>query len=475
MPADGGQTHGPDARVRSETALQRALRAAASEAWAEPVARAHAFFALWGKLAGIDPVSPAAICAYCMADATPNPALLDIADVVGQLDWPSPRMLNAVHRSVVEVVELMTLVLCERRIEAAGFDPAGMEESGLLVVPMADRLAASLVAAAWLKCRVKMSVDAKGRPLVLNLLTDLPPVEFGWRDVQQAHSAELLAYLNHSRGGGTAFFSSRKQELETVQRRGLQDEADISDMLAAARRRRDFADPVFGLTQNEHPQVDVGTRVWLRDQYGLESFKWSRPDEGDVDEKFRKLQGNLLQHIEDIIQRVYAGAVPMTSSPDKEVGMSERSSIFISYSHKDKDEWLGRFQDKLATLARQEGIDIWDDTRIRPGDDWAAEIDKALQGCKVALLLISDGFLTSKYITEKEFPDLLARHRAGGMRVYPILVKDCTWEGDPDLSRLQIKMAGGTQPLEAYVADPAKLNAEMTRIAREVRDFIQGK
>ena len=145
----------------------------------------------------------------------------------------------------------------------------------------------------------------------------------------------------------------------------------------------------------------------------------------------------------------------------------------FSYSHVDKEEWLPRFQAKFKPLERLAQITLWDDSQIRVGDDWYEEIDKALKCCKVAILLISDGFLSSPFITEKEFPELLTRHQQGGMRLYPVLIKSCLWERDPELARLQIKMARGESPLEKLCSEDAALNEELTAIAREIVDIIQ--
>jgi TIR domain len=73
-----------------------------------------------------------------------------------------------------------------------------------------------------------------------------------------------------------------------------------------------------------------------------------------------------------------------------------RTKVFISYSHKDQ-EWLYRLQTHLKPLVR-EGLDCWDDTHIRPGDDWKQEIQNALDTAQIAVLLISANFFASDFI-----------------------------------------------------------------------------
>src|SRR3954454_16752252 len=99
---------------------------------------------------------------------------------------------------------------------------------------------------------------------------------------------------------------------------------------------------------------------------------------------------------------------------------STRTKAFISYSHKDQ-EWLERLQIHLEPLVR-EGLDYWDDTHIRPGDDWKQEIQNALDTAQVAVLLISADFFASDFIDETELPPLLDAARAKGVRILPVIL-----------------------------------------------------
>jgi len=85
-----------------------------------------------------------------------------------------------------------------------------------------------------------------------------------------------------------------------------------------------------------------------------------------------------------------------------------RTGIFVSYSHADRD-WLSRLQIHLAPYVRGEKLDLWDDTKISAGADWAAEIDRAMADARVAVFLVSPDFLASNYVTQVELPALLSR------------------------------------------------------------------
>lgn len=87
---------------------------------------------------------------------------------------------------------------------------------------------------------------------------------------------------------------------------------------------------------------------------------------------------------------------------------SFRSGIFVSYSHADRD-WLDRLRTHLAPYVRGENLVFWDDTKIAPGSNWAAEIDHALGEARVAVLLVSPDFLASEFVARVELPAILRR------------------------------------------------------------------
>ena len=81
-------------------------------------------------------------------------------------------------------------------------------------------------------------------------------------------------------------------------------------------------------------------------------------------------------------------------------------NVFISYSHSDR-EYLDRLLVHLKPLEKDGRIDLWVDTRLRAGDRWKKEIEKALNRANVAVLLVSADFLASDFITDNELPPLL--------------------------------------------------------------------
>lgn len=103
-----------------------------------------------------------------------------------------------------------------------------------------------------------------------------------------------------------------------------------------------------------------------------------------------------------------------------------RSSIFISYSHKDR-EWLSRLSAHLGVLEQEGDVGAWSDENLRPGDDWPREIREAMDSAKIAVLLVSANFTSSKFIMQKEVPVLMDRWRSGSLKILPLIVTPCPY------------------------------------------------
>jgi serine/threonine protein kinase len=106
-----------------------------------------------------------------------------------------------------------------------------------------------------------------------------------------------------------------------------------------------------------------------------------------------------------------------------------RDLVFISYSHNDNDAaTFLEFKKNLEPAASQGLLSVWDDTQIKPGTEWAPQIDEALTQARVALLLVSADYLESAFIRDKELRVLLARAKRRQLSLYWVPVRDSLFE-----------------------------------------------
>jgi hypothetical protein len=104
--------------------------------------------------------------------------------------------------------------------------------------------------------------------------------------------------------------------------------------------------------------------------------------------------------------------------------------VFISYSHKDA-KWLNRVKQFLEPLEKRELIRVWDDTEIRPGSDWLADLRQALASARVAVFLVTQNLLESPFVREKELPALVDAANNRGCLIFWIAISSSTIEDSP--------------------------------------------
>jgi len=142
--------------------------------------------------------------------------------------------------------------------------------------------------------------------------------------------------------------------------------------------------------------------------------------------------------------------------------------VFISYSHKDA-AWLGKLKMFLQPLEEQGLLRIWDDTDISPGSQWFEEIRLSLESARVAVFLITQNFLSSEFISQKELPVLLDKAKNRGCVVFWIAVSSST-VADSDLSPFEA-VNDPNQPLDT-LTEPEQ-NRVLKRIYDRMKEAVQ--
>jgi hypothetical protein len=151
------------------------------------------------------------------------------------------------------------------------------------------------------------------------------------------------------------------------------------------------------------------------------------------------------------------------SSP---VHNEQRNTVFISYSHFDK-EWLNVLKRHFKPLEKR--VEFWDDSHIKPGQKWETEIKSAISRAKVALLLISADFFNSDFITTKEIPPLLELASQDGATILFLVLKPCMIEEYPQLLQYQ----GLNAPSRPFIRmDEADKEELCVNLVRQIRDTL---
>jgi hypothetical protein len=128
----------------------------------------------------------------------------------------------------------------------------------------------------------------------------------------------------------------------------------------------------------------------------------------------------------EMIRAWYADNILGESRPEKEKPVE----IFISYAHED-EELCNLLKKHFATLERQNLIELWHDRCIRPGQEWAGQIDRHINSAQMILFLISADFMASDYCYDIEVARAMERHEDGDAIVIPVALRACDLDGTP--------------------------------------------
>ena len=81
----------------------------------------------------------------------------------------------------------------------------------------------------------------------------------------------------------------------------------------------------------------------------------------------------------------------------------------------------------MSVLENTYQLDIWDDTKIKVGSKWQNEIKNSINDCRIAILLVSNNFLSSEFIAKKELPEILKVARQEGVIIFNVIVDTCAF------------------------------------------------
>ncbi len=181
----------------------------------------------------------------------------------------------------------------------------------------------------------------------------------------------------------------------------------------------------------------------------------------------RHQSGPVKTYVRGVPRAVLRPSQRVVGRPKKTVQESGAGPlVFVSYSHKDK-VWKDRLVKQLAVLKGV--LQTWDDTQIPGGEDWRGAIEKGIETCRVAILMISADYLASPFIRNVEIVSLLRRREKEGLVVLPIIVRPCAWDCIPWLSQMMVRPVDGRA---ISTGSRGQIDRDLAAIAREVFTLI---
>ncbi|MDD5274005.1 MAG: toll/interleukin-1 receptor domain-containing protein [Methylovulum sp.] len=119
--------------------------------------------------------------------------------------------------------------------------------------------------------------------------------------------------------------------------------------------------------------------------------------------------------------------------------MNTPLKIFISYSHAQR-EYFPLFKTDFIEHAQfpNMAIEVFGDDGLPLGSAWDEYLQNQVAHCDVMLLLVSQNFMNSKYIQEKEFGAAIEQLKAGrNLLIVPIYFAPCLFNSNEELAKLQ--------------------------------------
>jgi hypothetical protein len=143
---------------------------------------------------------------------------------------------------------------------------------------------------------------------------------------------------------------------------------------------------------------------------------------------------------------------------------AEPPQVFISYSRQDM-RWREELRKFLSPLVNRHSIRVWDDSHIQPGWDWNSAILRELDRSSLVVILVTQNYLASKFISDSELPAILERQREGKLEVLWIPVSAALIDDTP-IQSMQSCMSNLARPLDSL--SESEQYAALVEIARSV-------
>lgn len=144
--------------------------------------------------------------------------------------------------------------------------------------------------------------------------------------------------------------------------------------------------------------------------------------------------------------------------------------VFVSYSHQDKrylqpDSLLGF----LSGLER-DGFNFWHDQRLNVGELWDEIIRAEIENADIALVLVSQALLNSRYCMDVEVGLFLQQRRESGLVIFPLILSPCDWKTHAWLESTQFEPRDG-KSIARHYKDKGSRDELYLKILQQLREI----
>jgi hypothetical protein len=160
--------------------------------------------------------------------------------------------------------------------------------------------------------------------------------------------------------------------------------------------------------------------------------------------------------------------------------MKKRVTIFVRYSHRN-ERWVKAEEEEsgdtlipcLKEQFKGKNVEFWTDHTLREkhvGSIFSKAIDENIQDSDIALLLLSQEFISSEYMC-KELPYIKAKFENGGLKIIPVLIEDIADSFKNNWIFDLLIIPDSNEPLIAY----KNSEREWIRILTEILNIISNE
>lgn len=162
----------------------------------------------------------------------------------------------------------------------------------------------------------------------------------------------------------------------------------------------------------------------------------------------------------------------MTKQPHRANIPPPEGQMVLIYAHKDRPFLeKSRLTDFLEGVARELRFELWWDKKVSQGI-FEEEIRRRLKSADVVVCLVSQPFLNSRFITDKEAKIVSRRLKREGLIVVPVIYQDCLWQERTWLAGLHHFPADQKRP---YLHGRSDQVAVFKEIASHILERVKGR